>query len=175
MEAPCWFPDELAHAGGEHLDPEYVLGYDRKAGADPTEDVALLCDLGLNETHTLIDLGTGTGTLALAAAPLCRRVVAVDVSGAMLTILKEKTERLGIKNIECVRGGFLTYEQRGEPADFVYSRTPCTTCPTSSKRSPSNGSPPCSDQGARCTSTNPSSPSIRARPNTSLKPGLQAR
>lgn len=122
MEAPCWFPDELARAGDEHLDPEYVLGYDRKAGADPTEDVALLRDLGLNETRTLVDLGTGTGTLALAAAPLCRRVVAVDVSGAMLTILKEKTERLGIKNIECVRGGFLTYEQRGEPADFVYSR-----------------------------------------------------
>ncbi len=46
----------------------------------------------------------------------------MDVSGAMLTILKEKTERLGIKNIECVQGGFLTYEQRGEPADFVYSR-----------------------------------------------------
>jgi SAM-dependent methyltransferase len=112
MEAPGWFPDELAHAGDEHLDPEYVLGYDRKAGADPTEDVALLSDLGLNETHTLVDLGTGTGTLALAAAPLCRRVVAVDVSGAMLTVLKEKTERLVIKNIECVQAGFLTYEHR---------------------------------------------------------------
>jgi ubiquinone/menaquinone biosynthesis C-methylase UbiE len=122
MEAPGWFPDELALAGDEHLDPEYVLGYDRKAGVDPTEDVALFCDLGLNEAHTLVDLGTGTGTLALAAAPLCRRVVAVDVSAAMLTILKEKTERLGIKNVECVQGGFLTYEHRGEPADFVYSR-----------------------------------------------------
>jgi ubiquinone/menaquinone biosynthesis C-methylase UbiE len=122
MEAPCWFPDELAHAGVEHLDPEYVLGYDRKAGTDPTEDVALFRDLGLNETHTLVDLGTGTGTLALAAAPHCRRVVAVDVSDAMLTFLKEKTERLGIKNIECVQGGFLTYEHQGEPADFVYSR-----------------------------------------------------
>ena len=122
MKAPRWFPDELAHAGDEHLDPEYVLGYDRKAGVDLTEDVALLCDLGLNETHTLVDLGAGTGTLALAAAPLCRRVVVVDVSRAMLTILKEKTGRLGLKNVECVQGGFLTYEHRGEPADFVYSR-----------------------------------------------------
>jgi ubiquinone/menaquinone biosynthesis C-methylase UbiE len=122
MEAPRWFPDELAHAGDEHLDPEYVQGYDSKAGMDPTEDVALLRDLGLNETHTLVDLGTGTGTLALAAALFCRRVVAVDVSAEMLTLLEEKAERLGIKNIECVRGGFLTYEHRGEPADFVYSR-----------------------------------------------------
>jgi ubiquinone/menaquinone biosynthesis C-methylase UbiE len=122
MEAPSWFPDELAHAGDEHLDPEYALRYDRKASADPTEDVALFRNLGLNETHTLVDLGSGTGTLALAAAPLCRRVVAVDVSGAMLAILKEKAQRLGIKNIECMQGGFLTYEHRGEPADFVYSR-----------------------------------------------------
>ncbi len=79
MEVPCWFPDELAHACDEHLDPDYELVYDRKAGADPTEDVALLRNLGLNNTHTLVDFGTGTGTLALAAAPLCRRVVAVDV------------------------------------------------------------------------------------------------
>jgi ubiquinone/menaquinone biosynthesis C-methylase UbiE len=107
MKSPCWFPDELAQAGDEHVDPEYVLGYDRKAGADPTGDVALLRDLGLNKTYTLVDLGTGTGTLAPAAAPLCRRVVAVDVSDAMLTLLKEKTERLGIKNIECMQGGFL--------------------------------------------------------------------
>ena len=46
----------------------------------------------------------------------------MDVSGAMLTVLKEKSQRLGIENIGCVQGGFLTYEHRGEPADFVYSR-----------------------------------------------------
>ena len=122
MEAPQWFPDEFARAGDEHLDPEYVRGYDRKAGTDLTGEVALLRDLGLNETHILVDLGAGTGTLALAAAPLCRRLVAVDVSAPMLALLEEKAERLGIDNIECVQGGFLSYEHRGEPADFVYSR-----------------------------------------------------
>ena len=55
-------PDELARSGDEHLDPEYVLGYDRKAGTDLTGEVALLRDLGLNETHILVDLGAGTGT-----------------------------------------------------------------------------------------------------------------
>jgi hypothetical protein len=40
----------------------------------------------------------------------------------MLTLLKGKAQRLGIKNIECVKSCFLTYEHRGEPADFVYSR-----------------------------------------------------
>jgi SAM-dependent methyltransferase len=122
MEAPHWFPDELAHAGDEHLDPGYVQGYDRKAGTDPTEDVALFCDFGLKEIHTLVDLGAGTGTFALAVAPFCRRLVAVDVSAAMLRLLGERAERLGIENVECARDGFLTYEHRGEPADFVYSR-----------------------------------------------------
>lgn len=122
MEVPRWFPDELARAGDEHLDPGYVRDYDRKAGTDPTDDVALLREHGLNETHTLVDFGAGTGTLALAAAPLCRRVVAVDVSVPMLTLLREKAQRLGIKNVECAQSGFLTYEHRGDPADFVYSR-----------------------------------------------------
>lgn len=122
METPTWFPDELAHAGDEHLDPEYAEGYDRKAATDPTEDVALLRGLGLNETHTLVDFGAGTGEFVLAAASFCRRVIAVDVSGAMLAILGEKSARLGIGNIERVRSGFLTYEHQGEPADVVYSR-----------------------------------------------------
>jgi ubiquinone/menaquinone biosynthesis C-methylase UbiE len=122
MKTYRWFPDELAQAGDEHLDTGYVLGYERKASAGPAGDVDLLRGLGLDEGSTLVDLGAGTGTLALAAAPFCRRVVAVDVSAAMLRMLEEKAERLGVGNVECVRSGFLTYEHRGDPADFVYAR-----------------------------------------------------
>jgi ubiquinone/menaquinone biosynthesis C-methylase UbiE len=122
VENPRWFLDELARAGEEHLDPSYVAGYDRKARLDPSEEVALLRDLGLDETHTLVDLGAGTGAVALAAAELCRRVVAVDVSAAMLALATDEAYRRGLDNVECVEQGFLTYEHRGEPADFVYSR-----------------------------------------------------
>jgi ubiquinone/menaquinone biosynthesis C-methylase UbiE len=122
MKNPSWFLDELTHAGGEHFDSNYVPGYDYKAGTDPSDDLALLCELGLNKTHTLVDLGAGTGTFALAAAPLCRHVVAVDVSPTMLTLLREKAARQGIRNIEVVQQGFLSYEHQGNPADFVYSR-----------------------------------------------------
>jgi ubiquinone/menaquinone biosynthesis C-methylase UbiE len=117
-----WLFDEFAHAGAEHLDPEYVTGYDHKARFDPTEDLTALRDLGLRETSTLVDLGVGTGTFALAAAPLCRRVVAVDISSAMLDRLRVKAAQHGLGNIEAVHAGFLTYEHRGDPADFVYSR-----------------------------------------------------
>ncbi len=122
MASRSWFPDELAHAGPEHLDAEYIVGYDRKAEFDPTEDVNLLRTLGLDETHTVMDIGAGTGTFALAAAPHCRKVVAVDVSAGMLAALKTRAETLGIENIESVQAGFLTYEGAEASADFVYSR-----------------------------------------------------
>ena len=122
MARPSWFLDELAHAGSEHLDPGYVPVYDRKAETDPADDLDVLRDLGLNETHTLVDLGAGTGTFALAAAPLCRRVIVVDVSPVMLAQLRQRAAQLGIENIECVQGGFLSYDHQGAPVDFVYSR-----------------------------------------------------
>jgi SAM-dependent methyltransferase len=119
---PDWFINEIGHAGSEHLDPEYVAGYDRKAATDPAEDLAILQERGLDETHTLVDLGAGTGTFALAAAPFCRRVVAVDVSRPIFDVLEEKLAHAGVGNVETVHAGFLSYEHHGEPADFVYSR-----------------------------------------------------
>jgi SAM-dependent methyltransferase len=122
MDRPAWFLDEVAHAGSEHLDPAYVAAYDHKARVDPTEDLALLRNLGLNESSILVDLGAGSGTFALAAASLCRRVVAVDVSPAMLASMQAEAERLRLQNVESVQGGFLTYVHQGDPADVVYSR-----------------------------------------------------
>ena len=124
MENPPWFPDELARAGPEHLDPAYAAGYDRKTTShfDASEEVDLLREFGLDAAHTLVDLGAGTGAVALAAAEVCSRVVAVDVSAAMLAVAAEEAARRGLDNVECVEQGFLTYEHRGEPADVVYSR-----------------------------------------------------
>jgi len=114
---PGWLLDEAAHAGGEHLDPAYVAGYNRKTGFDVGPDVELLGRHGLTPESTLVDLGAGTGLLAAAVAPLCRRVVAVDPSPAMLALARSRAD-----GIECVEAGFLTYEHEGGPADVVYSR-----------------------------------------------------
>jgi len=122
MPQPDWYLDELAHAGPEHLDPAYTATYDAKAQTDPAPDVAALRALGLNASSTLVDLGAGTGTFALAAAPHCRRVVAVDVSPAMLPLIRAQAEARGLGNVEVVHAGFLSYEHQGAPADFVYSR-----------------------------------------------------
>jgi SAM-dependent methyltransferase len=117
-----WQLDEMAHAGSEHLDPEYVDTYDAKAGVNADAEVAELRELGLDASATLVDLGAGTGLLALAAARICRRVIAVDVSFPMIERMEDRATELGLTNLECVHGGFLTYEHRGSLADMVYSR-----------------------------------------------------
>jgi ubiquinone/menaquinone biosynthesis C-methylase UbiE len=122
MELRSWVIDELEHAGDEHLDSSYVQAYDTKARFDPAGDLAILQDLGLGPASTLIDYGAGTGELALAAAEVCRRVVAVDVSMAMLDVVRAKARHRGTTNLEVVRGGFLSYAHTGEPADIIYTR-----------------------------------------------------
>jgi 2-polyprenyl-3-methyl-5-hydroxy-6-metoxy-1,4-benzoquinol methylase len=122
MTNPTWYPDELASAGQEHLDPGYVATYDRKAATDWTSELDLLRAYGLDATKTLVDLGAGTGLFAEAAAPFCKRVVAVDVSPAMVAIIRAHAGQSGLTNLESVQQGLLSYEHQGEPADFVYSR-----------------------------------------------------
>jgi ubiquinone/menaquinone biosynthesis C-methylase UbiE len=121
--AKAWMIDELAHAGPEHLDPAFVAGFDRKQGhPDPAEDIAALREHGLGPRSTLVDLGAGTGQLTLAVAPQVRRVVAVDVSAAMLAVLRDRAVAAGLENVECVRAGFLSYDHAGPPADAVFTR-----------------------------------------------------
>jgi ubiquinone/menaquinone biosynthesis C-methylase UbiE len=116
-----WMIDELAHAGPEHLDPGFVAGFDRKQGyPDPAGDLAALREHGIGAASTVV--GAGTGRFALAAAAQVARVVAVDVSPAMLATLRDRAARAGLANIKCVQAGFLTYEHAGRPADAVFTR-----------------------------------------------------
>jgi ubiquinone/menaquinone biosynthesis C-methylase UbiE len=118
-----WMIDELAHAGPEHLDPGFVAGFDRKQGyPDPGEDLAALREHGIGRASTVVELGAGTGRFALAAAAEVARVVAVDVSPAMLAMLRERVARAGLANVERVQAGFLSYEHTGPPADAVFTR-----------------------------------------------------
>jgi SAM-dependent methyltransferase len=116
-----WWLNESAYAGREHLDPAYVAGYERKAGFDPTEDLEVLQQHGLGGDATVIDLGAGTGVFAVAVAPLCRHVIAVDVSPAMTAAIRDRIAVLGIDNVTVVDAGFLSYDHRGAPADFIYT------------------------------------------------------
>jgi ubiquinone/menaquinone biosynthesis C-methylase UbiE len=119
----AWMIDELAYAGPEHLDANFVEGFDRKQGYPaPDEDLARLEAQGLGPDSVVVDLGAGTGQFALAAARRFGQVTAVDISPAMVQMLTEKAATAGLANLRCVRAGFLSYGHEGPLADGVYTR-----------------------------------------------------
>ena len=120
--APTWFIDELRYAGRENLDAEHVARYDGKEDASAANEVAVLKELGLRRDAVVVEFGAGTGQFTVAAAPACARLIAVDVSPVMLQRLQDKVAALGLRNVELVHAGFLSYQHAGPPADFVYSR-----------------------------------------------------
>jgi ubiquinone/menaquinone biosynthesis C-methylase UbiE len=120
-DRPGWLLDEQTSIGRENLDVTHVSRYDEKEDADAATEVELLRTTGLGESSVVVDLGAGTGQFALAAAKVCRHVIAVDPSPVMLEVLRDKARRRSAA-LEIVEAGFLTYEHTGDPADFVYSR-----------------------------------------------------
>lgn len=117
-----WRLNELDFAGAEHLDVDYVRGYEAKAQYDPAADVAALLQLSLNRKSTVIDLGAGTGSFSLAVAPHCRQVYAVDPSPVMCAFLKQRLAEAQIQNVSVVQASFLTFDTNGKCADFIFTR-----------------------------------------------------
>lgn len=117
-----WTLNEVASAGRENLDPTHAAKYDKKENANASAELELLRRLGLSESSEVVDLGAGTGQFTLAAALVCARVIAVDVSPVMLNILKNKVHEARLANVDIVQSGFLTYEHEGNPPSFLYSR-----------------------------------------------------
>lgn len=120
--SPGWLLDEVATAGRENLDASHVARYDAKEDAGAAHEIALLTELGLTPESMVIEIGAGTGQFAIAAAPACARIVAVDVSPVMLNALRARVSAAHLTNVDVVQAGFLSYQHHGSPADFVYSR-----------------------------------------------------
>jgi ubiquinone/menaquinone biosynthesis C-methylase UbiE len=77
---------------------------------------------GLDATSMVVDLGAGTGRFALAAARRFGQVTAVDISPAMLEVLRVRAATAAVTNLACMQAGFLSYQHAGSPADAVYTR-----------------------------------------------------
>jgi len=112
-----WLLDERAHAGPEHLEAGYVAKYDAKTQLDLEAALGRLRGHGLGPDTVLVDVGCGTGLLAVAAASEAGRVVGVDPSPAMLEVARRQSDA-----VEWVEAGFLTYEHEGDPPQLVHSR-----------------------------------------------------
>ena len=123
-EQPKWQWDEMGAVGALHESADVAAKYDefhksfRDIDAENSRSLGLLAP----ESHqTVLDMGAGTGFFALAAAKRYSKVIAVDISEAMLALAADKARGDGLDNIEFRPGGFLTYRHDGKPVDAIFS------------------------------------------------------
>ena len=77
---------------------------------------------GVGAESAIVDIGAGTGVFAVAAAQIVGRVVAVDVSEAMVDAIRARAAEAGAGNVTAVQAGFLSYRHDGGQVDAVYTR-----------------------------------------------------
>ena len=95
----------------------------------PRPDTELLVERALvrsGQTDSIIDLGTGSGAVAIALAierPGCV-ITAVDVSACVLAVAKHNIARLGIQNIRLVQSSWYDGLDDCDSFDVVVSNPP---------------------------------------------------
>lgn len=122
-----WTFNEFKYCGVDYSDTAQAEHYDeehQKFRNFDQEIIDLLKNLSLDspEKMTLIDLGCGTGASSIAASKHFKKIYAVDVSKAMISCARKKAQKQGIKNIEFINAGFLSYEHKFESADIILSK-----------------------------------------------------
>jgi ubiquinone/menaquinone biosynthesis C-methylase UbiE len=116
---PAWQWNEIQQVGTDYADVAEVERYEQRMGEFrnlAAEDAAILATLALPEKSHILEIGTGTGHFARAAARAGHRVTAVDVSPAMLEYAGSRAKAEGLAGIELQHGGFLTLT--APPATF---------------------------------------------------------
>jgi ubiquinone/menaquinone biosynthesis C-methylase UbiE len=56
--------------------------------------------IAIDQTQTVLDVGTGTGFIAAGLAPRTDRLIAIDNSAAMLDVARNNLTQLGIENVD---------------------------------------------------------------------------
>ena len=77
---------------------------------DPAVRDEIAEQAGLSPEDELLEVGAGVGTLTVALAQRCRRVVAVELDGRLIPALRESLA--GIENVEVVRTDILRFNVR---------------------------------------------------------------
>lgn len=124
-EYPTWYYDEFKQIGTDYEFADEVRNYDKRMHElrnIPKETADTINKLGITKGSILVEFGCGTAELSIAAAELCSRVHAVDISPVMIDYAREKAKSRNANNVEFHHAGFLTYEHADEPADIIVTQ-----------------------------------------------------
>ena len=101
--------DQLEQLLRRHrIDLKHSLG--QNFLTDPAVRDAVAEQAGLSKEDEVLEVGAGVGTLTVALAPRCRRVVAVELDGRLIPALRETL--MGYDNVEVVRTDILRFNVR---------------------------------------------------------------
>ena len=89
---------------------EHQHGLGQNFLTDPAVRDAVADAAGLTADDEVLEVGAGVGTLTVALAPRCRRLVAVELDGRLIPALREALA--GHENVEVVRTDILRFNVR---------------------------------------------------------------
>jgi len=79
------------------------------------------------ESFSMLDLGTGSGAIAIALAKHFKHVLAVDCSAQALNVAKKNAELNGIHNVEFLESDWFSAIDPAQRFDFIISNPPYLT------------------------------------------------
>ncbi len=115
---PASDTEEVERFFGRHAS-SYLPDRGRFDGVDLERLVDLLDP---QPTDDVLDVGTGTGQLALTLAPHVRSVIGVDVSDAMLEKARHEARARSLRNVRFERGNATRLRWKSAAFDWVVSR-----------------------------------------------------
>ncbi len=77
--------------------------------------------LPVEKNWKVLDVGIGTGNTAIYLSPYVKTIVGTDLSEGMLSVLKEKTEKMGIENIKAYKKDILKEDIPEKGFDLVFN------------------------------------------------------
>ena len=124
-EKPTWLPDEYKQVGLDFSSQQQTKQYDQfmnRIRDISDENQKVVSALKLTGTESVLEIGTGTGELAIFLSNYCKHVDAIDVSDAMLSQAMNKAATLSANNIQFHKSGFLTYAFKPDSYDAIVSQ-----------------------------------------------------
>ena len=107
--------DELLRR--HRIDLKHSLGQNFLTDSSLRDSIAE--QAGLSREDEVLEVGAGVGTLTVALAPRCRRVVAVELDGRLIPALRESLAP--IENVEVLATAYSTGTKVHEPMIWTVS------------------------------------------------------